>query len=127
MSNLFANIARKTVTLSPLMEGRTKLPMRDVIDTYTEGVHVTAFDYIPGRDKQSGESTTYPVILISEAPDSFVFGGTVMKAICDAWVEHFDGDVESCNAALSKSGGVLLKFTRDVTKNGNTITRVTVL
>lgn len=126
MSNLFANIARKTVTLSPLMENRTKMPMRDVIDTYTDGVHVTAFDYIPGHDK-SGEPTTYPVLHIAEAPESFVFGGTVMKAICDAWVEHFDGDIDSCNAALSKGGGVLLKFTRDVTKNGNTITRVAVL
>lgn len=125
MPNIFETIARRTVTLSPLMEGRTKMPLSEVIDTYNGCVCVTAFDMIPGHD-HNGNQTTYPVLLIAEEPESFVFGGAVMKAICEAWVAHFDGDIDSCNAALGKSGGVKVKFMRGITKDGKTINRVIV-
>lgn len=121
MSNIFASIARKATTLSPLMEGREKISVDDVIAKYPEGVTITGFDVI----STGGDS--FPVLVIKEDDNSFVFGGAIMNNIVHGWLEHFEGDIETANKSLVAAGGVTVKFTKSRTKSGNALTDVEVI
>lgn len=116
MSNMFANLARKATTLSPLMNGKTKMSVAQIIEQYPDGITVAEFDVI--TTTENGEPTTYPVITFIEEPDKFAFGGLVMRKIVDSWVAAFDGDIEACSAALKANGGVKLRFAHDTTRDG---------
>ena len=126
MPNMFAQIATRATTISPLIEGRTKISVSDVIKRYPEGVTITGFDMVAGIDN-NGAPSNYPVLIFAEDDKSFMFGGLVMKNVCLAWLEHFDGDVETCSAALKANGGVKVAFERSKTKNGRDVTVVKVL
>lgn len=121
MTNIFAEIARKETTLSPLMAGKARFSTKDMRERYAEGVTVTAFDIV-----ENGGSP-YAVFLIAEEPDCFVFGGEVMTKICIQWVTHFDGDIQAANDAMKESGGVRLKFGSKTTKSNRTVTTVEVI
>ena len=116
MSNIFASIARKETTLSPIMEGKERITIDDVINNYPDGVTIDGFDMI----STSGDS--YPVLTFKEDKDKFLFGGAIMNNICHGWLEHFEGDVETANSALVSAGGVKIRFTKSKTKSGNNIT-----
>lgn len=120
-NNIFANIARKTTTISSLMEGRDKMETRDIIAKYPTGITVYAFDMI-----KSSEEDSYPVFLFKEEPNKFAFGGAVFKSIVESWLNQFDGSVEDCSAALGASGGVKMIFKSAVTKNGRSITTIVI-
>lgn len=124
--NLFAQVARETTSLSPLIENRTKISVSEIIDKYPDGITVTGFDLIDGTDND-GNPSTYPVLVFTEESDKFAFGGLVMKNVCHAWLAHFEGDIDTCNAALKANGGVKLKFSRDKTKKGREVTKVEVV
>ena len=121
MANIFANIARRATTLSPLMEERERMSMDDIINKYPDGVTITGFDMInTGGD-------TYPILIIKEDDSIFLFGGAIMNNICHDWLEAFEGDISATNNALTGSGGCKVKFEKSRTKKGNSITTVTVL
>lgn len=126
MANMFANIARRATTLSPIIEGKTKISVGDIIATYPDGITVTSFDMVSGTD-QSGETTTYPVFVFAEDDTRFGFGGAVFKNICEAWIANFDGDITSCAKALEANGGVKLKFAQARTKAGRNVTTIEVI
>lgn len=118
-NNIFAQLARKTTTLSPIMEGRTKMETRDIIAKYPQGITVYAFDMI-----NSSAEETYPVFLFKEEQDKFAFGGAVFKSIVESWIHQFDGSIDDCSSALGASGGVKMIFKTSVTKNGRSITTI---
>lgn len=126
MSNMFANLARKATTLSPIIEGKTKISVSDIIANYPEGITINGFDMINGTD-QNGEPSTYPVFTFMEDNTRFGFGGAVLKNIINSWLAAFDGDVESCTKALAANGGVKLKFSQGRTKNGRNVTIIDVI
>lgn len=126
MGNMFTNLARKATTLSPIIEGKTKISVAEIIDKYPDGITLTNFDIISGTD-QNGESTTYPVFTFSEDDTRFGFGGSVLKNIINAWLAAFDGDVEGCSKALASNGGVKMKFAQGRTKAGRSITTIDVI
>lgn len=126
MSNMFANIARKATTISPLIEGKNKIAVSDIIANYPDGITVIAFDVISGSD-QNGNPTTYPVVVFAEDDSKFAFGGTVLKNIINAWITNFDGDVSACSAALSASGGVKMRFAQGRTKSGRNVTTIDII
>lgn len=126
MSNMFANLARKATTLSPIIEGKTKISVSDIIATYPDGITIDGFDMINGSD-QNGEPSTYPVFTFIEDNTRFGFGGAVLKNIVNSWLAAFDGDVESCAKALSANGGVKLKFAQGKTKGGRPVTTIEVI
>lgn len=126
MSNMFANLARKATTLSPIIEGKTKIPVSDIISNYPDGITLTNFDIISGTD-QNGEATNYPVFTFAEDETKFGFGGTVLKNIVNAWLAAFDGDIDSCSKALAANGGVKLKFAQGRTKSGRNVTTIDVI
>ena len=126
MANMFASIARKATTLSPIIEGKTKISVGDIIEDYPNGITVTAFDMVSGTD-QNGNPDIYPVFVFSEDDTRFGFGGHVFKNICEAWIKNFEGDIETCSKALEANGGVKLKFGQARTKAGRNVTTIEVI
>ena len=126
MPNMFANLARKATTLSPIIEGKTKISVSDIIATYPDGITIDGFDMINGTD-QNGEASTYPVFTFIEDSARFGFGGAVLKNIVNSWLAAFDGDIESCTKALAANGGVKLKFAQGRTKSGRNVTTIEVI
>lgn len=115
-NNIFANLARKATVLSPLMQGKTKMSVAEIIESYPNGITVNEFDIINNHDSEG--VSHYPVLAFNEEPERFAFGGIVMKQIVDSWVAAFDGDIAACSAALKANGGVVLKFSHGSTKDG---------
>lgn len=126
MSAMFANLARKATSLSPIIEGKTKISVSEIIAQYPEGITLMSFDMVNGTD-QNGNPSTYPVFVFAEDDTRFGFGGTVLKNITSAWLEAFEGDVDSCAKALAANGGVKLKFAQGKTRNGRNITTIEVV
>lgn len=118
MANMFAEIAKKATTLSPLMEGRNKIEMREIIAKYPNGITVNAFDMLGTGDE------SYPVFTFTEEPKSFAFGGAVFKSIVLAWIANFDGSISDASDALTASGGVKMLFEHTTTKQGRSLTNV---
>ena len=116
MSVDFRNIAIESTTLSPIMDGRTRLSMDDVISSYPNGVTVDGFDIIH-----------YSVVTFAEDSDKFFFGGKVLTNIVNGWIAVFEGDIEKASSALKDSGGVKMQFAHGRTKNGNNLTTVKII
>lgn len=127
MSNMFASLARKATTLSPIIEGKEKISVGDIIEKYPDGITITNFDMVNGVDQNTGESSDYPVFTFKEDENKFGFGGHVLKKIIRVWLENFEGDIETCAKALQAAGGVKLKFSRSTTKAGRSVTVVDVI
>ena len=123
MANIFENIARQATTLSPLIEGKNKISVSEIIETYPEGITITSFDMIAGTD-QNGNSITYPVFVFAEDETRFGFGGKVLKGIVEAWIAAFDGDIEATSKSLQANGGAKLRFRQGRTKTGRNLTIV---
>lgn len=126
MANMFASLAKRATTLSPLMEGREKLSTDAVIKQYPNGITITEFDVITTPDK-NGNPSTYPVIAFAEDTQKFIYGGKALMDIVTMWLANFDGDVETTSKALKSAGGVKVKMTSDRTKQGNNFTRIDVI
>ena len=126
MSNMFARIARSATSLSPIIEGKVKIPTEDIIKIYPDGITINNFDMVSGTDQQ-GAPTMYPVYTFEEDDTKFGFGGAVLKKIIESWIAAFDGDIESTQKALKANGGVKLRFSQGRTKRGNNITMVEVV
>lgn len=123
MANInFKKIASKTLSLSPLMEGREQLKTEDLIGKVAT---VTDFDFANITDK--GETKTFPVLLLAEYPDHFYNGGALLSKLCIAWASEFEGDVEAASEALHESGGVQLRFRSTRTRSGNNLTSIDVI
>lgn len=126
-NNIFANLARKATTLSPIIEGKTKIAVSGIVSNYPDGITVDNFDVISGTDPNTGQDTTYSVFTFLEDSTKFGFGGKIMTDICISWISAFDGDVEACSKALKANGGVKLKFAQGRTKAGRNVTTIDVI
>lgn len=126
MPNMFATLAKKATTLSPLMDGRDKMSTKDVIEQYPDGITVIGFDLITTTDN-NGNANTYPIIVFEEDAKKFIYGGKALNDICTLWVGHFEGDIDACSAALAAAGGVKIKLASGTTKQGRSFTSVEVI
>ena len=117
MSNKFAQIARKATTLSPIMEGKDRLTVDDVISLYPDYITINGFDII------SSGAESYPVLTFAEDTSKFLFGGAIMNNICHDWAELCDGDIEEASKQLNLAGGCKIKFEKGRTKAGNNLTK----
>lgn len=118
----FKAAAVQATTLSPIMEGRDKLSIDDVIANFPSGVTLTGFDLIDGEGGKP-----YAVCICKDAPKAFFFGGSIMTKIAQQWASAFGDDPEKASAALAEQGGVKVQFSHGKTKNGNNLTLVKVL
>ena len=126
MANMFADLARKATVLSPIIEGKEKISVGDIVANYPDGITVTEFDIVNTTDKD-GNPDTYPVFVFAEDTSKFGFGGSVFRTICDNWLDHFDGDIETCAKALNAAGGVKMIFSQTKTKAGRSVTTIKVI
>lgn len=117
MANKFAAAAKKATTLSPIMEGKERLTVDDVISLYPEYITINGFDII------STGMESYPVLTFAEDSGKFVFGGAIMNNICNDWAELCEGDIEEASKQLNMVGGVKIKFEKARTKAGNNLTK----
>ena len=117
MANKFAAAAKKATTLSPIMEGKERLTVDDIISLYPEYITINGFDII------SSGMESYPVLTFAEDSSKFVFGGAIMNNICHDWAELCDGDVDEASKQLNTAGGVKIKFEKAKTKAGNNLTK----
>ena len=117
MSNKFSVAAKKATTLSPIMEGKERLTVDDVINLYPDYITINGFDII------TSGAESYPVLIFAEDSSKFVFGGAIMNNICHDWVGLCDGDIEEASKQLGLAGGVKIKFEKARTKAGNNLTK----
>lgn len=125
-NNIFAEIAKKETSLSPVLQGRTKVSVSEIMSKYPDGVTIVGFDLIRTRDKQ-GEESEYPVLAIEEDSSVCFFGGFVLHRIVKEWVALYSGDVAEASKSLTEAGGVKIKMHERKTKSGNNITTVEVV
>lgn len=118
----FKALAQQETTLSPLMADRDKVDVEYVIEKFSDGVTITAFDLI------TMEGKTFPVLNIKEDDKLFFFGGAVFTNICNVWLTAFgSNNCAEVSKALAEQGGVKVKLEQGKTKKGNNITNVTVV
>jgi len=123
--NKFTQKAQEMTSKSPLLNGKTKYSTDEMIKAYPDGFTIIAFDLIEGNNAK-GEEVSYPIFNIAENETVVYFGGTVLKKICQGWLDMFDGDIEEANNELKKDG-VKVKLSVGRTKKGNNIVNVEIL
>lgn len=121
----FSDKARKATSNSWVLEGRTKVTQEDVIRNHKDGITVTAFDIMKGKDKQ-GNPSEYAVIAFKEEPDKAFFAGSVLTGICKEWLDGYESS-EAASADLADDGGVRIKLSTQKSKEGRTYTAVEVI
>lgn len=127
----FKKAAQEQTSLSAIMVGRQKLETDDIID---RELTIVAFDFAPkfdekGRpivDESTGEADTFGVVVFKEHPDNYYCVGAVFTKVCHAWAAGFSSAAEASDA-LTKEGGVRVKFHASKTKKGNNLTAVDIL
>lgn len=117
----FSQTAKEATTLSELMADRQKVSTNDIVKEFPDGVTVTGFDFVSGKDGN------YPIFVFKESEKSFFSGGIVLDKIARKWLDGFGGDLDKCNEELEKSGGVKIKLIMTRTKGGNNLTNVEIL
>lgn len=128
MAYNFKSVAQESTLLCKLMQNREKLNTDEVAG---KELTITAFDFAPKFDQtgnpvadpSTGEQDVFGVVTFAEMPDKYYNVGTVFTKVCKAWAGGFGGDAEAASTALSKSGGVKVRFTRTTTKRGNNLVR----
>lgn len=117
----FRKTALESTLLSKLQNDREKISTHDLIQRFPDGITVNAFDFATVDGK------AYAVVTFNEDDSLYYNGGTVLSKMCTAWAAGFAGDPEAASTALTKAGGVKLKFAEEKTKGGNNVTTITVV
>lgn len=119
----FKALAQRQTTLSEVMIDREKVKTDDLIETYPEGVTITAFDYVMSKKTKN----EYPVFNIAEDDKIFCNGGTVLDRIFTEYVKVCEGDVTRASNELKRQGGLKVKLSHGTTKDGQDLITVEVL
>lgn len=122
MFNKFSDNAKKTLERSPVIAGREKILIDELIREFPDGVTIIAVDMF----KSSDGETYYPVLAIKEKPYYFNGGAIALKMV-NGWLAMYSGDVEETSAELQKAGGVKVKLGRTKTKNRQTLTTIEII
>lgn len=117
----FREVAIAETSLSPLMDGKERIGMDDLISEYPTGVTVTGFDML------NGEKGEYAVCVFSEDENKFFFAGSILTKIVKKWIQAFDGDIDNASHTLADNGGVKMRFKHGRTKRGQQLTLVDIL
>ena len=123
--SIFTDLAVKATTLSPIMENRDKISVREIISQYPNGITINGIDMVTSKDTY-GNDATYPVFTFKEDPTKFGFGGAIFKSIVESWIAAFNGSIDDVNTNLKlvDGGGCKCRFSHGKTKNGRDCTIV---
>lgn len=124
----FKEVAKKIAdNNSPVLEGREKLSIDEVISRYPEGVTVIGVDLLKGKHG------TYAAAIFKEDDNFYFNGGKSFTEIVQEWAKSYipEGvtipDCVSLSVDLEESGGVKMKFEKTKTQSGNNFTKVEVV
>lgn len=128
----FKKVAQETVSLCPLMSGRSKLLTDGLVNQI---LTVNAFDIASMIDTKTGEQKEFAVFTFAEMPDAYYSGGTVATKIARAWLageipDSGEYDVHEICERLSVDlarENVMFRFTRTNTRSGNNLVAVEVI
>lgn len=124
----FKEIAKKVAdNNSPILEGREKLSIDEIIARHPDGVTVIGVDLLNGTHGR------YAAAIFAEEDGFYFNGGKALTEIVDEWAKPYipEGstvpDCVTLSVDLSESGGVKMKFEKTRTQSGNNFTRVEVV
>lgn len=130
MENKFKTMAEAAMKPCPLMVNREPLTTDDVVN---RELTVIAFGFAPKFDNngnaivdKDGVPDEYGVILFAEEPQKYYAVGKIFTNVCKMWAAGYR-TVAEASEDLAKEGGVRVKFYRDKSKNGNSMTRAEIL
>lgn len=103
-----------------ISDGRTRAKLSDVIKAFPAGVTIVNFDIVKS-DK--GE---FVILIASEMPANYFFGGAAMLRVAKGWVNDFDGDIVACRKELFNAGGVHVKMEYTKLSDGRDYVKLTV-
>lgn len=116
----FKAIAKEHTEGSFVTVGREKVDVNNITNTYPNGVTVTEFDFLTGKDGD------FAVCAFKEDEKSFFFGGKILTDICKSWAEGYE-TTKDASVDLTAEGGVKLRFKRDKTKDNRDVVLVEVV
>lgn len=123
----YSELAKQKTEGSPVLAGREKIETDALIALYPDGITITQFDFINGRN---GE---YVVCTFAEDQSKFFNGGKILTDIFKAFVNEFRTEENTFSEALElcqndfETEFLKVKLSRGRTKEGNRITKVEVI
>lgn len=135
MANRFTKKAMETTGTSYLQMGKEKIKTEDLVG---KELTVIGFDfsasykkaddgkYYPQVDPETGEVSTYAIVIFKEMPNKYAGMGTIFTQVCRAWASDF-GSVREASDALAAEGGVKVRFFSGKTQDGRNVTNVCIL
>ena len=122
MSNL-KDLAKNAFAIDPILDGRNKITIEDLIAQYPDGVSIDGFSIYQPVNKIYPER---PVFSFVEDGTKYFNGGKVLKEMVTAWLDSYDNDRVAINEELKKSP-LKVKLEKITLRNGNKFTKVTVI
>lgn len=115
-------VIKESLTISPLMEGKEKVTIDELIARETPVV-IIGIDPVSIPDKlKGGMSDTYVVA----TPTEFFFAPTVLVNVFNNLMEAFKGDLTAINAELER-GYVMLSLYKKTNSKGIEYTAAEIL
>lgn len=132
MSANFRSLAQDSVSLSPIMAGKTKIETEELVG---KKLNIIEFGFAPKFDRSgamivdttTGEADVFAVVVFKEYPANYYCCGKILTKICKVWSGEYEGDTELASDELFQNGGVDIKLTKTTTKAGNNLVAVEVL
>ena len=122
----FRKVAAEATSGSFVMQGREAIKTDLVIAGYPGGITINGADLISTTDSKTGEQKTYAACTFSEDDTKYVNGGTALTNIVREWMVDYE-TAEAMSADLKAAGGVKIKLSKEMTKDGKSFTKVSVL
>lgn len=117
------DIAKSSTSLSELMNGRQKGNLENMCG---KQLTIAAVDTMKLYNTRTGNSDTIAIINFVEDEQNFYFGGVVWLNIINDWISSCMGDITEVNRQLQQEK-IQVTMSRERTKSGNNITKVTIL
>lgn len=122
----FKKVAQDATSGSFVMVGREAIKTDLVIAGYPNGITINGADLISTTDTKTGEQKTYAACTFIEDDTKYVNGGTALTNIVREWMDGYES-AELMSADLKAAGGVKIKLSKEMTKDGKSFTKVTVV
>ena len=122
MSNL-KDLAKNAFAIDPILDGRNKITIEDLIAQYPDGVSIDGFSIYQPVNKIYPER---PVFSFVKDGTKYFNGGKALKKMVTAWLDSYDNDRVAINEELKKSP-LKVKLEKITLRNGNKFTKVTVI
>lgn len=113
--------AKAARNVNPIMEGREKITLDEIMAKYPQGVTIRECAIIHDKAKESD----YAVCVVDEEINFFFFGGVAILSMIENLLQDYESEADF-NAEL-KAEGLPIKFEKKRSKNGRIYTSVTVL